>query len=99
MTFFLTNPTTKETRHAHASDYLHPKQVHTLQYKPEMMIAFAHYLKKLVQQNVGFEPIVRVAVELSLNGRPHQPFTRPNLDVGKMSYKNINELIIPFNEM
>ncbi len=73
MTFFLTNPATDETRFAYASDYLHPKQVHTLQYKPEMMISFAHYLKKLVIKDAGFEPIVRVAVELSFNGRPFRP--------------------------
>ena len=45
---------------------------------------------------MGFEPIVRVAVELSLIGRPHQPFTRPNLDAGKMSYDDIPDLILPF---
>ena len=98
MTFFLTNPATNETRHAHASDYLHPKQVHTLQYKPEMMISFAHYLKNLVIKDAGFDPIVRVAAELSLNGRPHQPYTKPNLDVGKMNHQNVYELIIPLKE-
>ena len=100
MTYFVTHPDTGETRHAYPSDYLIYAQVKTLQYKPDMMVQFGKYLRQLVKINSGFDPIVKVAVEVSLNGRAFKPYTNPNLDIGKFTSGNeLEKLILPFKKL
>jgi len=99
MTYFVTHPDTGETRHAYPSDYLIYAQLKKLQFKPDMMVQFGKYLRELVKINSGFDPIVRVAVEVSLNGRAFKPYTNPNLDIGKFTSGNeLEKLILPFKE-
>jgi len=99
MTYFVTHPETGETRHALPSDYLIFSQLNQLQHKPDLIIQFGKYLGELVKTNSGFDPIIRVAVEVSLNGRSFQPYTNPNINISKLSPKNeIEKLILPFKE-
>jgi len=97
MTYLVTHPETGETRHASPKDYLIFAQLNALQYKPDMIVQFGKYLKDLVKSHSGFDPIIRVAVEVSLNGRDFQPYTNPNLDISKFSSEDeIEKLILPF---
>ena len=81
--FLVTNPKTQETRVANPADYLNEDQRFSMLGNPEMIVQFAHYLDRLVKENAGFDPVIRVKTSISLNRRPHQPLIAPEVDLSR----------------
>jgi vitamin K-dependent gamma-carboxylase len=83
MTFVmsLTDPRTGARRQIEPREYLNPRQVRQMSYRPDMILQFAHHLADLEQARTGVRPVVNVRVAASLNARPFQQLIDPTVDL------------------
>jgi hypothetical protein len=83
MTFVMsvTDPRTGERRSIEPREYLNPRQVRQMSYRPDMILQFAHHIADLEQARTGVRPVVNVRVMASLNGRPFQELIDPTVDL------------------
>ena len=64
-------------------EYLTPQQEKMMSTQPDMILQFAHYLKRVYEQK-GFEdPIINCNSKVSLNGKRSRPFIDPEVDLAK----------------
>lgn len=70
-------------------EYLTPQQEKMMATQPDMILQFAHYLKKEFEKKGFDHPEVTVESYVTLNGRPSRPFIHPeiNLAVQKRNLK------------
>ena len=96
--FNVTHPETREQRYADPSDYLNNVQLRFMG-NPRTMLQFVHHLDQLVKSNAGFDPIITVKYEISLNGREPRALVDPNLDLSNIpAYEPSYNWIKPFGE-
>ncbi len=96
--FNVTHPETGEQRYADPSDYLNNVQLRFMG-NPRTMLQFVHHLDQLVKSNAGFDPIITVKYEISLNGREPRALVDPNLDLSNIpAYEPSYNWIKPFGE-
>jgi hypothetical protein len=84
-TFFVTDPASGRTKTAYPGDYLTPQQEKQMSFQPDMILAFAHYLRDTQVEN-GLTPIVRAEVSVSLNGRAGQLLVDPGRDLSEVDW-------------
>jgi vitamin K-dependent gamma-carboxylase len=84
MRFDLQHPGTQEVRYAPLEEHLNPSQLRTFAGNPNMVLQFVHHLHDLVQQNAGFDPIVKGTINVSLNGRSPFPMVNPQLNLASI---------------
>ena len=68
--------------------YLTDRQNYMLVSQPDMILQFAHYLKKVKSKELNNKNIgIMVESIASINGHPSQYMIKPNLDLSKIKYK------------
>ncbi len=79
--FYVTDPNTGKTYQVSSLDYLTQKQVVRMEYRPDMLLQFAHYLATVMPRK-GPKPLkVEARVFISINGRRPQLLVDPNVDL------------------
>jgi vitamin K-dependent gamma-carboxylase len=79
--FYVTDPNTRKTYQVSSLDYLTQKQVVRMEYRPDMLLQFAHYLATVMPRK-GPKPLkVEARVFISINGRKPQLLLDPNVDL------------------
>jgi vitamin K-dependent gamma-carboxylase len=79
--FYVTDPNIDKTYQVSPLEYLTEKQVRRMEYRPDMLLQFAHYLTS-VMPRAGPKPLkVEARVSISINGRKPQLLLDPNVDL------------------
>ncbi len=79
--FYVTDPNNGETYQVKPRDYLDPRQIARMGWRPDMVQQFARYLTA-VMLRAGPEPLkVQVRMFVSINGRKPQLVFDPNVDL------------------
>ncbi len=79
--FYVTDPNNGKTFAANPADYLESEQDKRMNWHPDMLVQFAHYLASTTVP-AGPKPIqVHARLFVSLNGRKPQLFIDPNVDL------------------
>jgi vitamin K-dependent gamma-carboxylase len=82
--FYVTDPNSRSRRSAdqvRPEDYLTPWQVDRMQWRPDMLLQFAHYIARIMPQ-AGPKPLrVEARVLIALNGRKPRLFIDQNVDL------------------
>jgi hypothetical protein len=79
--FYITDPNSDETYQVKLREYLDPRQVARMGWRPDMVQQFARYLAT-VTMRAGPKPLkVQVRLFVSINGRKPQLFIDPNIDL------------------
>jgi vitamin K-dependent gamma-carboxylase len=79
--FYVTDPNNGESYQVNTRDYLDPRQVARMGWRPDMIEQFAKYLAR-VTMRAGPEPLkVYARIFVSINGRKPQLFIDPNVDL------------------
>ncbi len=64
-------------------DYLSPNQIQQMSTQPDMIVQFAHYIRKVYQDKGIAEPLVYADCMVTLNGRRSKPFIKEGLELGQ----------------
>jgi hypothetical protein len=75
---------TKKSLVVYPKDFLTENQVFMMSTQPDMILQFAHYLKRYFEEKSGKEISVFADVFVSLNGREAVRFIHPEVDLGKI---------------
>lgn len=86
VTFKVVDKTKKLNETVSLNKHLSSRQQQRMVGKPEMILAFAHYLKNYYQKQGYTNVEVYGGGMVSFNGRPHQPFIDPTVDLGNESF-------------
>jgi hypothetical protein len=79
--FYVTDPNNDETYQIKLREYLDPRQIARMGWRPDMVQQFARYLAT-VTLRTGPKPLkVQVRMFVSINGRKPQLFIDPNIDL------------------
>ncbi|GAB4582020.1 MAG: HTTM domain-containing protein [Anaerolineales bacterium] len=83
-TFFITDPNTGKTQTVYPGDYLTPQQEKQMAFQPDMLLAFAHFLRDEISVR-GQHPVeIRAEVWVSLNGRGSQLLVDPTVNLANI---------------
>ncbi len=80
-TFFVRDSRTGREGMVLNSEFLHAHQEKQMAMQPDMILQFAHFLKKHYAARGVQAPVVRAEVYATLNGRPSQLLIDPDLDL------------------
>ncbi|WP_417591253.1 HTTM domain-containing protein [Owenweeksia hongkongensis] len=95
--YHITDPTTGNTGEVHPGDYLTPNQEKQLATQPDLILQFAHFLKKEYQEKGIENPIITAEVYVTLNGQGSRLFIDPNTDLTKVNDSfAAKEWILPY---
>ena len=83
-TFFIRDSKTGREGEVVNSEFLNPHQEKQMAMQPDMILQFAHFLKKHYEKNGVNAPAVRAEVYVTLNARPSQLLIDPNIDLTKL---------------
>ena len=84
--FFVSDPTSGRRWEVDPKDYLGPRQVLMMAGDPDMILQFAHHLKKLWIRREGLAELeVRVQVMCALNGRVPALLIDPEIDLTRVT--------------
>lgn len=83
-TFYVKDNQTGREGEVFNGDFLNPHQEKQMAMQPDMILQFAHYLKKYSIQKGISNPSVRAEVYVTLNGRPSQLLIDPTIDLTKL---------------
>jgi vitamin K-dependent gamma-carboxylase len=79
--FYVTDPNNDETYQIKLREYLDPRQIARMGWRPDMVQQFARYLAT-VTLRTGPRPLkAQVRLFVSINGRKPQLFIDPNIDL------------------
>ena len=97
--FHIYDPVTGKIEQARNYDYLTPSQEKQMSTQPDMILQFAHFLKKEYQKKGFVEPQVTAESYVTLNGRRSKMFIDPKVDLTTIpiSWKH-KDWVIPFEE-
>ncbi len=97
--FHIEDPETGRKGEAYAHDYLTPNQEKMMSTQPDMILQFAHFLKREYQQKGIKNPIVRAEAYVTLNGSGSRLFIDPTVNLAneKESFKH-KSWILPYEE-
>jgi hypothetical protein len=94
------DPETGKSWQVYPASYMNSRQVRKMSTRPDMILQFAHYVADVwkTEYNVA-NPEVRVATQVSLNGRKPVPMIDPNVDLSKIERSLRHaDWILPLNE-
>ncbi|MCA1762982.1 MAG: HTTM domain-containing protein [Cryomorphaceae bacterium] len=82
------------------ADYLTPNQEKMMATQPDMLIEYAHLLKRKFEEKGLQNPKITAKVFVTLNGRPSRPFIDPNADLAALSIHGSHSQIplLPFDD-
>ena len=89
--FVIMDKATKGKINIDNSEYLTPLQEKMMSTQPDLILQYAHFLrkeyegKKILDSIIIKDPSVFVNAYASLNGRPNQQFIDPNIDLSRLS--------------
>lgn len=83
-TFFVKDAKTGREGEVLNSEFLNPHQEKQMAMQPDMILQFAHFLKKHYTQRGMSDPAVRAEVYVTLNARPGKLLIDPNVDLTKL---------------
>ena len=83
-TFFVKDSKTGREGEVVNSEFLNPHQEKQMAMQPDMILQFAHFLKKHYAAQGMSEPLVRVEAYVTLNARPSKLLIDPNIDLTKL---------------
>ncbi|MCW5923686.1 MAG: HTTM domain-containing protein [Saprospiraceae bacterium] len=83
-TFFVKDAKTGREGEVVNSEFLNPHQEKQMAMQPDMILQFAHFLKKHYEQRGVSDPAVRAEVYVTLNARPSRLLIAPNIDLTKL---------------
>lgn len=83
-TFTIFDPVTGKREQARNYDYLTPNQEKMMSTQPDMIVQFAHHLKKEYIKKGFVEPIITADSYVTLNGERSKRFIDPNVDLTKV---------------
>lgn len=83
-TFFVKDAKTGREGEVVNSEFLNPHQEKQMAMQPDMILQFAHFLKKHYEQGGMSDPAVRAEVYVTLNARPSKLLIDPNIDLTKL---------------
>jgi hypothetical protein len=79
--FYVTDPNINKTYQVSPRQYLTRKQALRMEYRPDLLLQFAHYLAAVMPRR-GPKPLkVEARVSISINGRQPQLLLDPNVDL------------------
>lgn len=83
-TFYVKDQKTGREGMVYNEDFLNPHQEKQMAMQPDLILQYAHFLKKYYE-NQGMENVsVRAEVYITLNGSPSRLYFDPQLDLAKM---------------
>lgn len=85
--FFITDPDRGETWQADLRADLTLRQIGKMASRPDMILQYAHHLKRTLQRAGLERPIIKVEAMASLNGRPAQRLVDPTVNLAEMPYR------------
>jgi hypothetical protein len=80
----VTDPRTGQTWPVDLSEDLTPRQIEEMSTRPDMILQYAHYLRKRFQSRGIDNPIIKANAWVSLNSRPYQPLIDPNANMAEI---------------
>lgn len=83
-TFFVKDAKTRREGEVVNSEFLNAHQEKQMAMQPDMILQFAHFLKKHYEQRGVSNPAVRAEVYVTLNARPSKLLIDPNVDLTKI---------------
>jgi len=83
-TFYVKDAKTGREGEVLNGEFLNPHQEKQMAMQPDMILQFAHFLKKHYEQRGLSDPSVRAEVYVTLNARPSRLLIDPNLDLTKI---------------
>ncbi|MBL7797763.1 MAG: HTTM domain-containing protein [Saprospiraceae bacterium] len=83
-TFFVKDAKTGREGEVLNSEFLNAHQEKQMAMQPDMILQFAHFLKKHYAQRGMSDPAVRAEVYVTLNARPSKLLIDPNIDLTKL---------------
>lgn len=83
-TFFVKDAQTGREGEVLNSDFLNPHQEKQMAMQPDMILQYAHFLKKHYEKQGVSDPSVRAEVYVTLNARPSQLLIDPQIDLTKI---------------
>jgi hypothetical protein len=79
--FYVTDPNSNQIAQVNPRQYLNATQTNKMEYRPDMILQFAHYLSSALP-HLGPKPLkVEARIFNSLNGRKPELFIDPNVDL------------------
>lgn len=95
--FYVKEPATGRVFEVNNPDFLTAQQEKMMSTQPDMIIRYAHYLKKVYQERRIHNPEVYAEGFVALNGERSKPFINPkvNLAAQELSWRHVN-YILPF---
>jgi hypothetical protein len=84
-TFFVKDSKTGREGEVVNSEFLNAHQEKQMAMQPDMILQFAHFLKKHYEKQGMADPAVRAEVYVTLNARPSRLLIDPNIDLTKLS--------------
>jgi hypothetical protein len=83
-TFYVKDSKTGREGEVVNSEFLNPHQEKQMAMQPDMILQFAHFLKKYYEQRGVSNPAVRAEVYVTLNARHSKLLIDPNIDLTKI---------------
>jgi len=95
--FYVKEPGTGRVFEVNNPDFLTAQQEKIMSTQPDMIIRYAHYLKKIYQERRIHHPEVYAEGYVALNGAPSKPFINPHIDLAaqELSWGHVT-YILPF---
>ena len=85
--FKVVDKETGKTEVVRPSDYLHTRQRRKMYGQPDMILEFAHFIRKEYLKKGWKDPAVYANIKLRLNDRRYQPYVDPDFDLGTWQWK------------
>ncbi len=99
ITFHIYDPASGKMEQARNYDYLTPSQEKQMSTQPDMILQFAHFLKKEYLQKGFLDPQITAESYVTLNGRKSKIFIDPQVDLTKIARGwSHKEWVMPFEE-
>jgi len=85
ISFTVSDPSGTQKVRVDPADYLTPLQLRMMATQPDMILSFARFIERSFVREMGLGPLrVRAESFVSLNGRPHQRFVDPTVDLASI---------------
>lgn len=96
--FLARRPNSKQTERIHPKDYLTKEQARKMQTHPDMILEFAHHIKRTYEAKGWTDVKIYANIRCALNGRAYQQYTDNTVDLVKeeWSFYKATPWIIPF---
>jgi len=85
--FIVLEEGTKRKEKVRPRDYLYSRQEKKLYGQPDMILEFAHFLKRKYEKEGWKNPVVYADIKVRLNGRKYARYVKKDFDLGSWEWK------------